>query len=78
MSIEESLAELYRLAKERNIEAVLMESPSNNYRPAPPDGWFGMRSQSRRLFLKLNNGHIPGADEIVDRIKRGQFIEHPL
>lgn len=45
-----------------NVEVFLAESPHNNYKPKPPEGFFAMRSHKRRIFMPLLNGRIPPPD----------------
>jgi hypothetical protein len=59
-------------------ELFLFESPCNNYQPAPPTGWFAMRSHKRRIFMQLVNGAIPNGDEVQRRINAEEFTEYPL
>lgn len=54
-------------------EIFLIESPANHYVPAPPKGWFAMRSNKRRIFLRLDNWCIPSSDEVYRRIQNGEF-----
>lgn len=61
--------------KKGNIELFLFESPANNYKPAPTEGYFAMRSNKRRIFMNLDNGHIPHPDEIQRRIDSKQYTE---
>ena len=59
-------------------EMLLFESPANKYQPAPPDGWFALRSSKRRVFMRLNNGRRPPPEEIQERLKTGEFNELSL
>ena len=59
-------------------EMFLFEAFANKYQPAPPDGWFALRSSRRRIFMRLNDGRVPAPEEIQERLKSGEFTEHPL
>jgi hypothetical protein len=59
------------------VEIFLFESPNNKYRPSPPLGFFAVRSNKRRLFLRLDNGRVPGSDRINTLIAQNEFIEAP-
>ena len=56
-----------------NVEVFLAESPHNNYKPKPPEGFFAMRSRNRRIFMPLLNGRIPPPDLVQERIKLGEY-----
>lgn len=60
------------------FELFMFEAPCNNYQPAPPIGWFAMRSNKRRIFLQLVNGTMLNGDEVQRRIRVREFTEHPL
>jgi hypothetical protein len=72
-----NMSEPYRRAIEfaRSIELFLVESPENKYQPEPPDGWFGLRSNKRRIFMRLNGTSVPPPDEIQARIDRGDYVD---
>lgn len=59
-------------------EIFLFEAPSNKYQPAPQEGWFGMRSSKRRVFMRLDNGKMPTPDVVQSRLAVGEFVEHQL
>ena len=56
-----------------NVEVFLVESPHNNYKPKPPEGFFAMRSHKRRIFMPLLNGRVPPPDLVQERIKLGEY-----
>lgn len=68
---------LVQTVKEADVELFLFESPHNHYQPVPPEGYFGIRSHKRRLFVQLDEGRIP-VGKIQDRINSGEYIEYQL
>jgi hypothetical protein len=69
---------MFERMKEMGTDIFLFEAHANHYLPEPPDGFFAVRSNKRRLFLRLNNGAVPAPEEINELIHRKEFIEIPL
>ena len=64
------------LANDVNCDFFLYESPSNHYSPAPPDGYFALRSSKRRIFLpNMYRGKLFNISELT---KLGIAIESSL
>ena len=64
--------------KNGNTEFALIESPLNNYRPSPPEGFMAFRSNKRRLFIP-NHLSINIVLENLDKyISDGIVQELPL
>jgi len=64
----EFFRELNELCKD--LEMFVIEATPNDYTPAPPEGWFGMRSHKRRVFLPLVDGrHYPNRREMMAMIR---------
>lgn len=61
--------------KQGYVEMFVFEAIPNNYKPAPSEGYFAMRSHKRRIFMNLDNGCIPHPDEIKRRIDTKQYTE---
>ena len=59
-------------------ELFLYESHANNYQPAPPVGWFAMRSHKRRIFLQRIDDRIPNGEIVQSMINAKEYHEHPL
>lgn len=38
----------------KDVEFFMIESPANHYIPSPPEGFIGIRSHKRRLFVPMN------------------------
>lgn len=70
---------MIKLLAESDSELFMVESPSNRYRPAPPEGFIAFRSHKRRIFV---DGRWPSnaADlEVLSaKIKASEFVESPL
>lgn len=62
----------------KHFELFLFESPHNRYRPEPPPGFFALRSNKRRIFVKLKDGKYPAPLNIEQLISSGEFIESTL
>ena len=72
-------AKLRAFAAMDKVDLFLIESPANHYQPAPPPGWFGLRSSRRRVFMQtLANGSWPHPDEIQRRLRVGEYEEVTL
>lgn len=69
---------LVALARTLDMGMWLFEFPANRYQPAPPPGWFGMRSSKRRGFFRLDKGQVPSAEEINRRLQANDFMEVPF
>lgn len=59
-TVEKSIAAVYAGVRElvkqldregKAPEFFTLEAPSNNYTPAPPKGYFALRSSRRRIFM---------------------------
>ena len=61
-----------------NVEVFLVESPHNNYKPKPPEGFFAMRSHKRRVFLPLDGGKTPSPITMQVQLDTGEFVSMPL
>jgi hypothetical protein len=44
----------------------MVESTPNDYQPQCPEGFIGMRSKKRRIFVKLVNGRMPVERKLED------------
>ena len=51
----------------------LIESSINGYQPAPPEGFIGLRSSSRRVFMRRDPIETLGA-----RLAAGEYLEVPF
>lgn len=71
-TIYESLRQCIR---ENTTEFFLFESPYNNYQPKPPDGFFAMRSEKRRIFIRLTAGQAADAEVVKKLIENHEYIE---
>lgn len=73
-ALTKMIAELKELSAQ--CEFFLYESPDNHYQPAPPEGYFAMRSDKRRIFLP--NVARSSPERAQEFIAAGEFIESPL